>query len=236
MPDRSNKTLTATEAAQIIYRTSSPSSDQILRVYQHMRSGALRVVDDGLPPEQWTTTELWLAELLASHSIRKQQAHTSEYEAFLRGTLKNSPPGERRQSSKENDSIQLNEFYREYLRDYFLAVLWRRRTAGHSQAFKRAVTAGQVVMLTIIVAGLFSAYWMSPSFVAPERRAVERWIDENADAYEIIAWHPTTRPSHGGGVVVRVEYVYYKGGQSPIHADKRFQVLGNSVWELFSEP
>ena len=43
---------------------------------------------------------------------------------------------------------------------------------------------------------------------SPERVAVERWIADHNDRYQIIRWHPIEPAVVGQGAIVRVEYRY----------------------------
>lgn len=226
----SDKQLSIIEATRLIYGTRSPSQDQIRRVYKRVQAGALRVLDSQQDPLKWVTTEKWLAEYLTAQSVLKQQQGQAVEQAKA---ASQNEPAAAKSSSKSGG--ELNDLYRGMLREYFLAVILRRRKSHYSKTFERAVFAGQVVALLLLVGLMLSGVQVARALTPPEHRAILGWIDEQTDWYSITAWHPTEPAPDGQGVVVRVQYAYTKDSSRPIETDRYFRVQGDSVEEIVEE-
>ena len=62
----SERVLSIVEATRLIYRTRTPTDQQIHRIYEQMKAGLLRTHQRGGSPLRWTTTEDALAEFLGT--------------------------------------------------------------------------------------------------------------------------------------------------------------------------
>lgn len=123
-------------------------------------------------------------------------------------------------------------FYRELLKDYFLAVVMRRRFAHHSQAFQRAVVGSQAALLVAVTALVcwVSATAVRSRLVPPEHRAVQSWIaDKHADA----KIHEICKLERPPGCY-RVNFQYGSGGRL-IQSSLIFTVDGPNVVDVNSE-
>jgi hypothetical protein len=102
---------------------------------------------------------------------------------------------------------QLYKLYRSLWRDYFLSLLLRKRMMHQTLAFRRAVTAGQVLPLATLIAALgVSIRSLNPLTIPVEHRAVLRWMEANTDAFTVTRWHPVQADPGGAGARVQVEY------------------------------
>jgi hypothetical protein len=230
MPQSSQKPVSIVEAARLIYRTRSPSERQIRRVYQRMKAGLLEVHEYGGEPTEWTTTEQSLAEYLATSMVKPRKPPPAAEAAQRAG----DGLGRRaRRSTKDiREARRLRDVYRGMWRDYFLAVLLRRRTAHRSTAFRRAVVAGQAAILVGLIAVCAAAVRFAIEPVPPQRAAIDRWIDAITDRHEITRWHPAQSAPDGRGVLVEVEYRYASGSPRTIHTRRTFRVVGDEVSEV----
>lgn len=230
-----DRTISIVDAARLIFRTSTPSDKHVHRVYELMKIGAIKVRDHGGSPLKWTTTEVALAEFLAS----QREAHSNLVRASHRLAKPNAemePTGPLAALHEDDEEAEkLRDVYRGIWRDYFLAVMLRRRVSHRSHAFARWVVAGQVIVLLAMVgafAGAFRIAWLP---TPAEHIAIERWIDEHTDDHAVLRWFPAEEDAMAEGAVVRVQYRYQKDSNRWIHTDRRFQVLADTVTELPSE-
>jgi hypothetical protein len=224
----SGRTLSIAEAAQTIYKVDAPSEQQIGRVYAHMKSGALRVNHRDRPSKQWTTSEDAVADFLAGSAMKQYRAQ--------RLSTANAPAASAaKRHSRDGSGQTIVAVYRDIWRDYFLAVMLRRRREHHSARFRRAVIAGQVVVLIVMLGAIAIGIRVVYTPVAPERVAVERWIDERTDRHSITCWHPTRPSKDGAGVIVEVEYRYAKDSPRVVSTRRVFVYDGTSVQEVAEE-
>lgn len=209
------RTISIVEAARVIYHTREPDEKQLRSVYQRMKAGVLPVRDYGNAPLEWTTTEQDLADFLAKQLTRQEQ-----------GRL---PIQSARQA---RESRQVRAVYQSMWRDYFLAVLLRRRMRHRSSKFHRAVVVGQVVLFVTLLAVTLSTIRIWTAGPPAEQVAIERWISENTDRHQIVRWHPTTDAPDGRGVMVEVEYRYAKDSPRTIQTRRFFQVENDQAREV----
>jgi len=232
MTANSPQVLSIVEAARLIYRTRSPDDKQIHRVYQQMKTGALKVRDHGATPLKWTTTEGALAEFLATNQIERTLGHPATEAAKRRSTLATTNGLNHPSIDFEAEANQLRDVYRGIWRDYFLAVMLRRRMAHRSSAFNRFVILGQAMLLLtsigLMVGGLRFGWVTKPR----EHVAIEKWIDWETDEFAITRWHPSEEIAETAGSVIRVEYRYRKDSRRWIHTDRRFQVVDDEVIQV----
>jgi hypothetical protein len=176
---------------------------------------------------RWTTTSQSVADYLAAKVAQKgKPAHPRSSSKSGDG----APPAPRR----EQGSGKLGGYYKQLLKDYFLAVALRRRMGHRSRTFSRMVLAGQVACLAAMVLAAFPAVRAALSVTTtPEQAAVETWLAENVGDYKILQWFP---PQPGeGGLVVRARYRYLDQ-RKPIHTERSFLVQeGRVTGQIFSE-
>jgi hypothetical protein len=124
--------------------------------------------------------------------------------------------------------------YRGIWRDYFLAVMLRKRIDHRSVHFHRAVLAGQIgVLLTIVglVLGVSHSFEGTP----PERTAIKHFLASQTDTIQVERWHPSQASESGEGLLVEVEYRYTKDSPRAIHTRRTFRVVGDEVSEVAEE-
>ncbi|MEX2138784.1 MAG: hypothetical protein WD894_05950 [Pirellulales bacterium] len=228
MISTSDKPLTLTEAARLIYQTSQPTAEQVYRVLARIKGGVLKGTRGG--KSGWTTTTESVAEYLARQSVYHQAARQD-------GPARNGrqpPPLTSIPTLPEEHSRTLRTAYGEMLKEYFLAVLLRRKRDHRSKLFQRCVVATQFALIVFV-------FWLGAATVrqgmapiASERRAVEKWIEENAGGrFQVIEWY-ASEPS-AEGMIVPVEYRYYRKGAKPVETHRTFLVVGDEVKLLDNE-
>lgn len=220
--------MSVVQAARTLFRTRTPSDEQVHRVFRLMKSGALAVRDASGAPLAWTTTESALADFLAENETRR--AGTAQ--AKESSSRRTAGAAGKVAAVYPDQGDKLREVYHEIWRDYFLAVMFRRRTANRTVFFRRAVLAGQVVLLATMVVAIVTCIrgmgaWNEP----PERQHVKRWIEQNTDEFSIKRWLAST-PADAGGVLVEVEYRYQKESPRWVHTSRTFHVAGEAVEEV----
>ncbi|MBX3414239.1 MAG: hypothetical protein KF708_16245 [Pirellulales bacterium] len=238
MARSSNRRLSIVEATRLLYRTDAPSDQQIGRVYERMKAGLIRVHDRAATPRDWTTTEQDLADYVAAEMM-KRQSHAPSISVAT--TAK--PPATKRTAEKPSmtarpqvrDAQHLKQVYHNIWRDAFLAVLLRRRIAHRSATFHRCALAGQVLLLVTLVGTAAALTGFTMERTPPEHTAIERWIDENTDFFEVVKWYPVQTSPDGAGSMVEVEYRYTKDSRRVITTRRTLLVQGEDVREMADE-
>jgi len=209
----------------MLYRTRSPNDEQLNSVRRLVESGALLGRSDGGRRATWTTTEAALAEFMAQWQLRK----------ISQDRRRDVPSPNGASGDRPNEAAHLELFYRGMWRDYFLAVMLRRRMTHRSTAFRRAVLAGQVVVLALLVGFVLGSVreFGVRSTATTEQRAIEAWIAEHTDAHVVTRWHPPSAAADG--VVVCVQYRYRKDSLRWIHTERTFLIGGEGVTEMTLE-
>lgn len=253
------KPLSLVEVARVVFRTPHPSDQQIGRVFERMKAGVLHVHQRGRTPWDWTTTEASLAEFMANEMLKRQKfggqptsaarAATSlstaqkKVQSTIQSTILNAVQTERRAPARLSsgaarqqrvDADDMRGVYRGIWRDYFLAVMLRKRIAHRSVSFHRAVLAGQVVVLlsiVVLVLGVSHSFERTP----PERIAIKRYLAAQTDSHFVERWFPSQAAESGEGLLVEVEYRYTKESTRAIHTRRTFRVLGDDVSEVSDE-
>jgi len=231
MTTSSDRSISIVETARMIFRTAAPSDKQIHYVYERMKSGALKVQNFGGSPLKWTTTEAALAEFLADHRLSHATEKQIRKQALSRTYDLPDELVPVRSTSAEEESEQLRTVYHTVWRDYFLAVMLRRRMHHRSRNFQRAVLAGQVVMLCLFVVLIVGGLRISIVSIPPERRAIERFLAENTDDFKVLRWYPSQSNPQGSGLLVEVDYRYTKESRRAIFTTRTFLVDGEEVRE-----
>ncbi len=110
------------------------------------------------------------------------------------------------QQSKERDP-DLSGFYGDLLRDYFHAVVTRRKLDNRSSEFRRSVVIGQVLGLLFLVSLLGGAcYW---TFVeSAEKTAVRQFLQQEYGDITVRKWHKTQTTPVPNEFMVKVEFSY----------------------------
>ncbi len=216
--------LTARDVAKILFATASPSSSQVREIQMLFASGRLKGDCTSVAPtaevskKPWTTTSVNVAQYMASQSYRKQLASHGAKLAAVESDLRHS--------------------YRDLLTDYFQAVVLRRQSKSRSNHawFKRSVIAGQMMLITIVItAAVLSVGLFRPS-ILPEHAAIEHWISQQVDRYQIICWHPARDTVEDLAVAIRVEYRYSLNNRRGVKTDRTFLVRDNKILSIdFSE-
>jgi hypothetical protein len=221
-----NRRLDVREAARILYKTPDPTPQQVDAVRRELARGSLAGNRDGL----WTTNQA-VADYLAGRTHERRAMGGGRGDptgGFVPVPSRPAAGAGRTGGIRSNDTLVT--LYQDLLRDYFLAVLRRQKQQRRSKFFERAVVAGQVacllMLLGVFVFGLKVAQSMRQP---PEQVAVERWIAENSGDYHVIRWYPTEPARDGGGAIVRVEYQYYSPSRKGITTDRSFEVRGDQV-------
>ena len=253
--------LSLVEVARLIFRTPHPSDQQIGRVFERMKVGALRVHQRGATPRDWTTTEESLAEFMANEMLKRQSAAARPATLARPGVAARpaAAAGATTTASRVSKSVatahrqaqplphgrtgkghaaqqragadhDMRGVYRGIWRDYFLAVMLRKRVAHRSENFHRAVLGGQVgILLTIVLLVLTVRH--SFKRTPAERIAIKQYLAGQTDTFHIERWHPSQPDSSGDGLLVEVEYCYKKESTRAIHTRRTFRVVGDAVSE-----
>ena len=197
------------EASKLIYTTDRPSDGQIQWVERQLKLGAIRGIRPSSTKSQWTTTAGAIAQYMAEASLPNAAGP-------------NSGPAQR-------GGAELGGIYRDSLKDYFLAVIFRRKQRRVSRQFRRAVVVGQMLTLLILATVTVFSVLALLAGPAPEHTAIEAWIQQNAERFTIIQWHPAEPSADGRGVMVRVRYRYTTAHGKLITSERLFLVRGDRV-------
>ncbi len=195
----SDRVLSSDVAARLIYNTPQPSAAQIERVKEKIERGAL----PRSPRGGCTTTASGVAAYLSQKAA---------------ATAAHGRPDTRRYS----DGAPVPGFYKDLLKDYFMAILLQRTARKRTQAFNYAVTACQValIVLPLVVAvftyrGALAAFTKSPAQVA-----VEQYLSESYDEFRI----ESLQPMPDSDAIVRAKFWYVEKGSKRIESERYFSV------------
>ena len=230
MSSQTDRVISIVDAARLIFRTRNPTDEHIHRVYKQMKSRTLAVHDASGPPLKWSTTEEAVADFLAANKIEQTLGHPAIAAAKQRAKWTSNVGVSALPPNYEEESATLREMYHGIWKEYFMAVILRRRAAHHSKNFRRAVVVGQAIWLVGMLGVFFGTFRLGFQSTPPERLAIERWIDVNTDEYRVTRWYPSK--ALDGGMHVRVEYRYQKDSRRSIHTDRTFSVQGDAVSEV----
>jgi hypothetical protein len=216
-------------AARIIYQASDPTPQQVDSVRRELARGNLQGSRDG----RWTTFQA-VAAYLAGRSYDRHdpgRGRATGSTGFIPVERMPDARANRPGAVRSNDTLVT--LYQELLRDYVLAVLRRQEQHHHSRLFERAVVAGQVscllVLLGLFVFGLRTVQSLRQP---PEQAAVERWIAANNGDFQVLRWESTEPAEEGRGDIVRVEYQYFSPSRKRIVTSRVFEVQGDRVTEV----
>ena len=211
MRNTDTRTVSTRTAAQIVFSTDRPTASQIRRVEERLQRGVLRGVRAG--NGCWRTTTGHIAEFLATEALRRQLASGAA----------------NTKRAKQQQNSQLEEAYGEVLKDYFLAIIFRRRARRDSKWFSGAVVAGQIVLLLLMVTATATSFQFFLGDSPPEHALIENWIEQDAGGFAVVKWHDAVPDPHGQGIAVRVQYRYFTAGGKPIDTDRVFAIHHNQI-------
>jgi hypothetical protein len=221
MPSTSSRILTLPEAAQMICRTKTPTADDLSYLRRELETGSLQGKRKGT--NQWVISTDQVAEYLAKRAMLTRTRYAQDRASVAgKATI--------RTVSVARGSSELCDVYHNIFKDYFLAVMLRRKVDRASRTFGRLVLMGQILLLLALMFGTVAA--MRATFLTPhppERQAVEAWIARQTSKYTIERWFPTETPDDDDEdfVSVRVQYRYFTSGGKSIDSDRTFRVEGN---------
>lgn len=211
------------KAAQLIFRVRQPTAEQLSRIRQLLTRGDLQ-------PEGNGTTMESVAELMARVALRGVGPSDKGSPADFASEILESP-GSRSAFGGES----LRSIYRESLKEYFLAVFFRRRRNDASVGFQRAVVAGQAIVLLMFALFVVGSVRAIFAPMPPEKSAVLDWLDKNTHHFRIIQWHPAAAADDGNGMTMRVQYHYVTRHGRGIDTDRVFTIQAGRVVRVDSE-
>jgi hypothetical protein len=227
MMAQSQHTLSARDAARLIYSNERPTDRQIHQVLRLLQSGSLRGAQSKREGA-WRTTGEAVAEFLARRATAKTCGASEDAAGGAARALQGYQHVDLTQPKRIGES-DLRATYENAFRDYFMAIIFQRQRQGRSQRFRQAVIAGQAAFLlgfVLLCIALFRPSWVPQS---PEQGAVEQWISQNSKSYEILQWYPAADNRQGDGMLVRVKYRYRQERNRSIETDRIFLVNGEHV-------
>jgi len=236
-----DRRLSPLEAARIIYGTERPTPQQVERVRSRIRLGFLARSPQrsGSCP---STTAGAVAEYLAGQTyLREREAAESKAAGRVAAGAGTPGPGQRRMRGAmhppSSRGSELVGAYHTILRDYFQALVLRRHRRRASRRFRRAVLAGQIASLLLLIAAVVLS--VRPLFVeavlTPERAAVVEWLESESPQHKILRWFPAEPDPEGAGLWVRVQYRYVTPRGDTVHTDRRFLVQHGRVGSVESD-
>jgi hypothetical protein len=214
MPTSTSQAISVVEAARRIYNTAQPTLDQVGRTAKKIEEGTLARGPRG----GMTTTADAVAEYMARREAARTNAHLRQPDADAVGTM------------AVKHSAAFSPFYRHVLKDYFLAVVLRRKVANRSPVFHRLVLAGQVVLLAAML-GLFvtgAVATLRTGLLPEDHRAVQAWLQTKYTEVDVDRFQ--TLPDS----TVRVHF-RYKTNRRVIHSEGVFKVAGGRVSRVIQE-
>lgn len=222
------------EAARRIYNSAAPTPEQVGRVVQKIESGTLARSERG----GLTTTLEAVADYMARREAGRGQAakHATEIGRKAAGEPEKAPKKHLLQTAAgqvNSVGAPLSVVYRELMRDYFLAVLLRRKIKHRSQAFHRVASASQALLLVAVMALVaFASVRAIRSTIMPaDHQAIHAWVHgRHADA-NIVKIVPLAEPAGA----YRVEYTYAIRGKRTIQTSMILSLEDRRVVRFTSE-
>jgi hypothetical protein len=209
----SSQVISVVEAARRIYNTAQPTPEQVGRTAKKIEAGTLARGPRG----GMTTTVDAVAEFMARREAARAGAH------LLQG---GSPPG----SEAVTHTATFSPFYRGVLKEYFLAVVLRRKIANRSPVFYRLVLAGQALLLAglLLLLATGAVATMRTAVLPADQRAVQAWLQTKYSDCEVDEFQ--TLPNSK----VRARF-HYKVNRRVIRSELSFTVKDGQVVRLNSE-
>ena len=220
MRDADALVLSDVEAARAMYGTKDPTEQQVNQVRLRIARGVLDRSSKG----GWTTTGRAVADFLAKAAVQKRDGQAVSPAAAAKAAVKQNQMAAA--ARRARDAGNMDGFYRDLLRDYFLAVVRRRKTRRDSTTFDRAVLCGQILVLCLPILLVYSGYQQVIALTAPpEHAAVQAWLDENTASHKVVEWGAVVDYEEGTGRQLRVRYKYKGlGSNKSILTDRMFVV------------
>ncbi len=209
----------------MIFNVSEPGHREVGQVRQMILRGALR----GSRKGQWSTSQEAVAEYLTARSLKRG---SGAGRATATARLAANDDAQAPAGPASYGGRDLRPVYRDIFKDYFLTVIRRRDAKHDSQAFQRAVFAGQALSLVALVVCGWFVYRSTLSPPPPaELAVVEQWLEKNTQRYRILGWSPVQRSGDGGGAI-RVKYQYQERGARLISTERLFVVANGRVTDV----
>lgn len=212
--------LSLEEAAELIFSTSSPTPEQVVRVRNLIVKGVLV----GNTTGRGTTSAEAVAQYLAAASLNKPKAQRKGDKASSA-----DDDAARRARAGERD---LRPVYSDLMKDYFLAVVRKKDARRRSAGFQRAVLLGQVLavgLVFVLIVGLVTGGMGGPS----EIKAVESYLAANHQEAKIESWSPP-KPAAPGVTLIHVKYSYLNQSGEREVAESVFSVQNDEVVSVTS--
>ncbi|MEX0703876.1 MAG: hypothetical protein WD069_17385 [Planctomycetales bacterium] len=224
MSGRGSRRMSYREAARAIYAAREPTDLQLAGIDEKVTRGALH----GNRSRRWVATD----SVIAYIAMRAERQRLSA-RAEPAGIAGDRSPLDAPPSAIDLARELLPPIYREGLRDYFAAVIRRRRPAGASAAFGRAVLVGQIVLILfpiVAVVALYAVAVRPPREHAAVQALLEREVASGAiDEYTIVEWAPSETDPREEGTRIRVRYRYSENGGKSILTDRTYLVRGETA-------
>lgn len=214
MSTTTNQVISVVEAARRIYNTTQPTTEQVGRTVEKIEAGTLARGPRG----GMTTTAEAVAEYMARREAARTGAHLRQPGAAAGGAV------------VVKHAATFNPFYRGVLKDYFIAVVLRRKVANRSPVFHRLVLGGQVLLLAAIV-GLMAtgaATAIRIRTLPPEQQAAQSWLTAKYANCELVSLR--TQPDER----VLAKFRYKVNGRV-IQSELLFRVQDGKVLSVDSE-
>jgi hypothetical protein len=208
MHESSSHILSAVAAARRIYNTPQPSAEQVGRVVEKMRSGALKQSEQGGA----TTTVDALADYMARRELARNAKHQRQRQPDEQTPL--------------DGAVPVAHVYEGLLKNYFLAVLLRRKTSRDSKAFQRVVLATQLAILCcgLLAIGGVAVRLTQASRERPEQRAIAAWLAKHYADPKVTEVRPLADAAHA----FRVQF-NYRVNNRRIYSNLRITLQGEQV-------
>ncbi len=205
--------LSIDEAAQLIYQTQHPTEVQLDKVRHKLLRGVLWGSGRG----NWITSES-VAAYMAARVVADRL--TAEEKKNLGTGKTDGTPGQRPSALNNRRQFrELQRIYRSALRDYFAAVINRRRPEHASAAFDRGVLIGQITLVVVPI--VFAVIGYSRMTAPPPEQAIaEQWIEKNHGDFQVVEWFPPHPRPQGAGSSIRVRYRYFTRSRKRILTDQ----------------
>jgi hypothetical protein len=234
MTHKSATIVSPVEAARRIYNAASPTPEQVGRVVKKIEAGVLARSERG----GLTTTLEAVADYMARREAGRGQGarHATELIRKAAGEDVADPQQHHLQTAAGQRSAvgaPLSAVYRELMKDYFLAVLLRRRMAHRSETFHWIVNGSQAVLLTavIVLAAMVSVGAIRATILPPDHRAIHAWVADRHDDVKVVKIVPLAEPVGS----YRVEYNYVISGQRRIYTSMILTLENHQVVRFTSE-
>ena len=222
------------QAAQILYRTKRPTDAQVQQIIKMLVYGVLAGEKVGHVKQSWQTTTGAVADLMARQAVKKKsrvsKARPRDAASSAQAAISSAAARPSQKADKE-----LRGAYSDAMRDYFLAVMLRRKIAGRGAAFQRSVLFGQLAMVVLVFSVTTFAIWGAFKPEPPHHVAVRNWIEQKHEKYTVLQWEPLRPSPSGDGQLLGVKFRYFGRRNRPIDTHRIFLLSGNRVVGQFSE-